>query len=110
MCHITANKQIESAQRKFTKILPGLKDLGYSDRLVRSGIERLELRRIKQDLILTYKIYFGLMSAIKPLIYSLPPTQTMTQEVISINSCRVIVAGGGRKIFFFGRRTEEGGG
>ena len=60
--HITAIKQIESVQRKFTKKLPGLKDLSYSDRLVRSGIERLELRRIKHDLILTYKIYFGLMN------------------------------------------------
>ena len=39
--HITAIKQIESVQRKFTKKLPGLKDLSYSDRLVRSGTERL---------------------------------------------------------------------
>ena len=59
--HIMANNEIESVQHKFIKRLPGFKGLNYSKRLMRSGMERLELCRIKQDLIVTYKIYFGLV-------------------------------------------------
>ena len=44
----------------FTTRLSGHRGQSYNDRLARYGIERLELRRIKQDLILTQKIYFGL--------------------------------------------------
>ena len=53
-------RQVESVQRRFTKRLPGLKHLSYDDRLVVLGIEKLELRRLKQDLIMAYKILFGL--------------------------------------------------
>ena len=59
--HVTAVRQIESVQRRFTKRLPGLKHLSYDDRLVVLGIEKLELRRLKQDLIMAYKILFGLL-------------------------------------------------
>jgi ribonuclease P/MRP protein subunit RPP40 len=52
---------VESVQRRFTKRLPGLKHLSYDDRLVVLGVEKLELRRLKQDLIMTYKILFGLL-------------------------------------------------
>jgi ribonucleases P/MRP protein subunit RPP40 len=59
--HVTAVKQVESVQRRFTKRLPGLKHLSYDDRLVVLGIEKLELRRLEQDLIMAYKIHFGLL-------------------------------------------------
>ena len=59
--HVTAVRQVESVQRRFTKRLPGLKHLSYDDRLVVLGIEKLELRRLKQDLIMAYKILFGLL-------------------------------------------------
>ena len=52
---------IESVQRRFTKRLTGLFDLNYHDRLSNLGLETLELRRIKNDLILAYKIIFGLV-------------------------------------------------
>jgi hypothetical protein len=97
--HIVTIKQIESVQRKFTKKLPGLKDLSYSDRLVRSGIERLELRRIKQDLILTYKIYFGLMNTTATDLFTPANTDHDTRGhkyKLMQSHCRVDV----RKHFF----------
>lgn len=52
---------IESVQRRFTKTLPGLRNVGYRDRLTRTGLEPLELRRLRFDLVLTYKILHGLI-------------------------------------------------
>jgi len=52
-------KLIESVQRKFTKRLSGLWGVSYTERLRRTGLERLDVRRLRADLILTYKIIFG---------------------------------------------------
>ena len=53
--------KLESVQRCFTKRLPGLSDIPYRDRLVRLGLDSLELRRIRPDLVDVYKILFGLV-------------------------------------------------
>jgi hypothetical protein len=53
---------IENVQRKFTKCLPGLNKLPYHQRLAKLDLESLELRRLRADLVLTYKIVFGIMS------------------------------------------------
>ena len=45
---------LESVQRRFTKRLPGFKLISYDDRCARLGIDRLELRRLRVDLILCY--------------------------------------------------------
>ena len=52
---------LESVQRRFTKRLPGFKLISYDDRCARLGIDRLELRRLRADLILCYKILHGLV-------------------------------------------------
>jgi len=52
---------IEKVQRRFTKRPFGLKDLTYKERLVRLNLPSLELRRLYLDLILCYKIVFGLV-------------------------------------------------
>ena len=53
--------QLESVQQRFTKRLPGFQSLPYDDRCARLGIDRLELRRLRLDLILCYKIIHGLV-------------------------------------------------
>jgi len=60
--HVSKTKQIESVQRNFTKRLPGCALLSYKARLTRLGLESLEMRRLKYDLLYTYKIIFGLVS------------------------------------------------
>jgi len=51
---------IEKVQRRFTERLRGMSKLTYHQRLVKVGLESLELRRIRADLVLAYKIIFRL--------------------------------------------------
>ena len=57
---VTDIRKVESVQRKFTKRLPGCSHLSYPDRLVRLNLDSLVVRRLQHDLILAYKIVFGL--------------------------------------------------
>ena len=52
---------IENIQRKYTKFLPGMFHLSYTDRLTRLKLQTLEERRIYLDMILLYKIIHGLI-------------------------------------------------
>ena len=52
--HITA---IGNVQRRITKLIPTLKDLPYSDRLKRLRLPTLAYRRLRGDMIETYKIF-----------------------------------------------------
>ena len=54
-------ENLKKVQRKFTKRLPGLKQLPYCQRLVRLQLDSLELRRQRIDLLFTYKQIFGLI-------------------------------------------------
>lgn len=49
-------KKIERVQRRFTKRFPGLEETVYLDRLKQLSLERLELRRIRSDLVMTFNI------------------------------------------------------
>ena len=49
-------------QRRFTKRLSGYRDISYDTRLRLLGAESLELRRLKLDLIMMYKILHGLVA------------------------------------------------
>ena len=48
--------QIESVQRHFTKVIIGMKDLDYSQRLEQLNLPSLEFRRLRGDMIEVYKI------------------------------------------------------
>lgn len=51
--------RIESVQRRFTKRLNGLAFVPYDERLLLLNAERLEIRRLRTDLITCYKIMHG---------------------------------------------------
>ena len=55
------NKLIESIQRKFTKKLFSGTDLSYSERLQILNTNTLEIKRLERDLILIYKLKYGLV-------------------------------------------------
>ena len=52
-------KLLEGVQRRATKLVPQLRDMDYDERLERLGLTRLVERRIRGDMIETYKIISG---------------------------------------------------
>ena len=56
--------QIESVQRHFTKYIIGMYDLSYEDRMKSLQLPSLEFRRLRGDLIETYKICHNLYDPI----------------------------------------------
>ena len=67
-------KQVESVQRRFTKRLPGYASLCYKDRLLRLDLDSLEMRRLRCDLLYTYKIVFNLVSEAASGMFTLTDT------------------------------------
>ena len=55
-------KKVESVQRKFTKRLRNFASLDNKTRLQQLGLESLEVRRLRQDLLYTNNILFGHIS------------------------------------------------
>ena len=53
---------IESVQRLFTRKLSGMKELSYKDRLMALDLPTLELRRLRADLTMCFKILNGHMA------------------------------------------------
>ena len=49
-------KEIESVQRRATKLIPSLKHLSYSERLRKLKLPSLQFRQLRGDMIETYKI------------------------------------------------------
>ena len=58
--HICDIDKIENVQRRFTKRISGLYETPYLDRLAFLKLESLETRRIKSDILQTFKIVNGL--------------------------------------------------
>jgi len=54
-------RRVESVQRQFTKRLHGYRDFSYDGRRKLLELDTLELRRLKFDLVMCYKIVFGLV-------------------------------------------------
>ena len=63
--------KIESVQRRFTKKLSGLYNCSYEARLASLGIESLEKRRVKTDLIMYYRILHNLVDVDHRLFFTL---------------------------------------
>ena len=58
--HILKNiDMIENVQKRANKQIPGLKDIPFEDRLKELNLPTLAYRRIRGDLIETYKIASG---------------------------------------------------
>ena len=51
---------MERVQKRFTRMLPGIEDISYEERLEKLGLFSLERRRLRGDLIEVYKIMRGM--------------------------------------------------
>jgi len=93
-------KKVESVQRRFTKRLPKMKHLSYDERLRKLKLESLELRRLKTDLIYTYKILCGHVDVDFNNFFRFNNNSTRGHcYKLHVNCCRVDV----RKNFFTNR-------
>ena len=79
--HITS---IEKVQRRATKLIPGFRDLEYSERLTRVGLPTLAYRRMRGGMIELYKITTGKYDTVRdatPNIPRGPDQRTPTQNI-----------------------------
>jgi len=79
---------IESVQRKFTKIIPGMSGLTYHSRLTRLGLASLEVRRLRADILLVYKILFGMVRVNSNEFYTLRNLPHLRSHKYVINKQR----------------------
>ena len=75
---------IENVQRRSTKLVPGIKHLSYCERLRTLGIPSLQYRRIRADLVETYKI-INEIDIVNRNIFPQNPARTTTRG----NSCKI---------------------
>jgi len=64
-------KLIEGVQRRATKLVHGIENWKYDDRLKFLGLTRLDKRRIRSDLVKTFKILNGFYNINKGLFFDL---------------------------------------
>lgn len=70
-------KDVESVQRRATKLIPELKEVHYLDRLQALNIPTLEYRRSRGDMIQCYKIFNGIVRMnVKEMFAIIPPAAT----------------------------------
>ena len=76
----TTNKKeritIENVQRRATKLLPSTKQLSYPERLKKLGLPSLQYRRLRSDMVKTYKIIYNIDKIECRDIFPLNNTQT----------------------------------
>jgi hypothetical protein len=57
---IKHKRLIENVQRRATKLVPELRDKPYTERLKQIGLPTLEYRRLRMDMVQTYRLTHGL--------------------------------------------------
>ena len=82
---------LEHIQRRATKIIPGLRDLSYEERLKECGLTTLETRRLRGDQIEVIKILNGYEILIEIMFFSLKKnSRTRGHEVKLVkDQCRL---------------------
>ena len=92
--------RIENVQRQFTKYLPGLYHTSYLERLNVLALDSLEARRIYFDLIMVYKILYGLVDMNRNDYFTFASSRTRGHSMkLCVNYSRINC----RKYFFSNR-------
>ena len=84
--HTSLQKQVEAVQRRLTKLIPvpGLEILFYPERLRSLNLPTLEHRRIRGDLVGTYRYFHDIYQVDKTRLFiSLPaPTRVYQPQTV----------------------------
>ena len=109
-CYNYAIDKVESVQRKFTKRLRGCKNMDYPARLDHLQLQSLERRRLIADLVLTYRIIFGIIDLNMSDYFTLQSSSGHSAATrgnpykLFVNHCRINV----RKHFLVNVLSEFG--
>ena len=104
---------IERVQRRATKLVPGLYNLSYSERLSELKLESLEFRRRRADMLETYRIITAKHLINTKCHCSVCPNKEMLQKSHNIQTrghsekLRTELAAGARRNFFSTRVTRD---
>jgi hypothetical protein len=93
---------IESVLRRATKCVPKLSKMDYEDRLKAMRIPSMSFRRIRGDLIETYKYVHGIYDCDNPLEFSSQHNTRGHRFKLKKNRCRTTL----RQSFFINRITD----
>ena len=97
--------KIEAVQRRFTKRLLCCCGMQYPERLAKLGVDSLELRRLRFDLIYVYKILFGMIETDVSALFVVNNADTVTRGhnfKLFVQQSRIDV----RKYFFSNRVVQ----
>ena len=72
---------LEGVQKRATKLVPELRNMTYEKRLEKLGLTSLEDRRIRGDMIETYKIMTGKNDVSRDLFFKMAPIRSNPEEV-----------------------------
>ena len=97
--------KLESVQRRATRMIQGFRNLDYIERLRRCGLTTLKTRRIRGDMIETYKIVTGKEGLDKDTFFQQPYRSSERGHSLKLykGRCRLDV----RKFFFSNRVVDE---
>jgi hypothetical protein len=73
--------KIERVQRRFTKRIPSVSSLSYNDRLKALGLDSLEYRRLRYDLVMMYKIVHKLVDLDRDALITLSSNVTRNSHL-----------------------------
>ena len=71
---------LEGVQKRATKLVPELRSMTYEKRLEKLGLTSLEDRRIRGDMIETYKIMTGKNDVNRDILFKLAPIRGNPEE------------------------------
>ena len=98
---------LEGVQRRATKAVPGLRNMTYDERLKELGLLKLEDRRIRGDMIETYKIISGKEDINSGLFFEMAPMRGDPDTARNLKIYKKRVNSNKRKFAFSQRVVEK---
>ena len=98
---------LEKVQRRATKLVPELKEVQYEERLEALGLFKLETRRLRGDLIETYKIIHGLEKVNAEKFFKMADGDVTRGHSLKIYKPRMVKGLRCRQEFFSQRVIDE---
>ena len=98
---------LEGVQRRATKLVPELRNMTYEKRMEKLGLTSLEDRRIRGDMIETFKIMTGKIDVSRDLFFKMAPIRGNSEEARNLKIFKKRFNRNKRKYFFSQRVIEK---